>query len=166
MGDVPVQLPNLTARRDGRQSDTAFDLWRGAARLLRSHGFACLAEVTLRNGRRADLMGLGPKSAISIVEVKSSVADFRADDKWHEYRDFCDAFYFCVGSDFPLELLPEDEGLIVADRYGAAILKPPIHSPLSTASRKALVVSFADVAARRLHDLIDPEAAVPTAVAG
>lgn len=122
---------------------------RGAARLLAALGLAPVAEVPLPNGRRADLMALGPKGEIVIVEVKSGLLDFRTDFKWGEYAPFCDAFYFAVAPEFPRDILPEEPGLIVADGFGGAILREPPAIPLPPARRKALTLSFARLAALR-----------------
>jgi hypothetical protein len=129
---------------------------RGVQRLLRAHDFVSLSEVPLANNRRADVLALGPQSAIWIVEIKSSIADFRSDQKWHEYRDYCDALLFAVAPDFPVHILPEDTGLILADAYGGEIMRPPPSHTLSAARRKALIYSFAQMSARRLHALTDP----------
>jgi hypothetical protein len=122
---------------------------RGAARLLQNLGYAPLGEVTLPNGRRADLMALGPKGQVFIVEVKSGVEDFRADQKWWEYRPFCDAFAFAVAPEFPRAILPEEPGLIVADAFGGALLREPQLEPLAGARRKSLTLAFARLAALR-----------------
>ena len=122
---------------------------RGAARLLLDIGYAPMAEVTLPNGRRADLMALGPRGQISIVEVKSSVEDYRTDQKWGEYAPYCDAFYFAVAPHFPREVLPIGPGLIVADSFGGAVLIEAPLTPLVAARRKALTLSFARLAAMR-----------------
>lgn len=122
---------------------------RGAARLLSALGHAPLLEFPLPNGRRADIMALGPKGELSIVEVKSSPEDFRADRKWADYAPYCDAFSFAVPPDFPRGILPEDCGLVVADGFGGAVLRPaPVHS-LAPARRKALTLQFARLAASR-----------------
>ena len=149
----------LSLPPDGRQSDAALAICLGARRLLVSHGFASLPEVTLANGRRADILGLGPDGEIWIVEVKSSVADFRADGKWPEYRDFCDRLFFAVDPDFPVAILPEAAGLIVADAYGAAILREAPEHRLAGARRKAVTLRLAHAAAGRLHLLADPQGA-------
>jgi hypothetical protein len=129
--------------------ETTATVTRGAARLLVALGYAPLPEVTLPNGRRADLMALGPKGEILIVEVKSGVDDFRTDAKWPEYAPYCDAFAFAVAPEFPREILPEEPGLIVADGFGGAILReaPPV--PLAGARRRALTLAFARLAALR-----------------
>ena len=129
--------------------ETTATVTRGAARFLTALGYAPLAEVTLPNGRRADLMALGPKGEIFIVEVKSGVEDFRVDLKWPEYRPYCDAFAFAVAPEFPREILPEEPGLIVADGFGGAILRDAPVMPLVGARRKALTLAFARLAALR-----------------
>jgi hypothetical protein len=129
--------------------ETTAAVTRGAARLLTALGYAPLAEVTLPNGRRADLMALGPKGEIFIVEVKSGPEDFRTDGKWPEYMPYCDAFAFAVAPEFPREILPEQPGLIVADGFGGAILREAPVSPLVGARRKALTLAFARLAALR-----------------
>ena len=129
--------------------ETTAAVTRGAARLLSALGYAPLSEVTLPNGRRADLMALGPKGQIFIVEVKSSVDDFRVDAKWPEYRPYCDAFAFAVAPEFPREILPDEPGLIVADGFGGAILREAGVAPLAGARRKALTLAFARLAALR-----------------
>ena len=129
--------------------ETTASVTRGAARLLTALGFAPLAEVCLPNGRRADLMALGPKGQIFIVEVKSSVEDFRTDQKWHEYQPYCDAFAFAVAPEFPREILPEEPGLIVADGFGGAVLREAPVEALAGARRKALTLAFGRLAAMR-----------------
>lgn len=129
--------------------ETTAAVTRGAARLLTALGYAPLTEVTLPNGRRADLMALGPKGEIFIVEVKSGVDDFRTDGKWPEYAPYCDAFAFAVAPEFPREILPEEPGLIVADAFGGAILREAPVAPLAGARRKALTLAFARLAALR-----------------
>jgi hypothetical protein len=146
--------PRLT---DGRQSDTALAIRRGAARCLFAHGFAHVSELVLASGRRADLCALNEAGEIWIVEVKSSLADFRADLKWPEYRAFCDRLLFAVAADFPRQVLPEDAGLIIADRYGGEIVRAAPEHRLAPARRTAILRGFARVAALRLHALADPE---------
>ena len=122
---------------------------RGAARLMAALGFAPVLEAPLPNGRRADVMALGARGEIAIVEVKSSVEDFRSDQKWVEYAPYCDAFYFAVPPEFPRLVLPNGPGLIVADAFGGAILIDAPVAPLAPARRKALTLSFARLAALR-----------------
>ena len=151
---------------DGRQSEAALDIARGTCRLLIAHGLAPLPEFTLASGRRADLMALAGSGQLWIVEIKSSLADFRADQKWPEYRDFCDRLFFAVARDFPLDVLPEDSGLIVADRYGAEIVRPAPELKLAPARRKAVIGSFARVAALRLRAQADPSLSADPRLAG
>jgi hypothetical protein len=122
---------------------------RGAGRLLIALGYAPLLEVCLPNGRRADIMALGPRGQIAIAEVKSGLEDFRTDRKWGEYLPYCDAFYFAVAPEFPREILPETPGLIVADGFGGAVLREAPLAPLAGARRKALTLAFARLAAWR-----------------
>jgi hypothetical protein len=138
---------------DGRQSETAAGIQRGLARLLRAHDYVLLTEFTLGTGRRADVIGLSPAGQIWIIEIKSSAADFHADAKWHEYLDFCDHFSFAVPPDMDQALIPAQAGLIVADAYGAEILRPPSEHALHASRRKALTQSFARAAAQRLQAL-------------
>ncbi len=141
--DVAVTLVSIS------RPETTASVTRGAARLLTALGYAPLAEVTLPNGRRADLMALGPKGQIFIVEVKSGVEDFRCDLKWGEYGPYCDAFAFAVAPEFPRDILPDEPGLIVADGFGGAVLREAPAQPLAGARRKALTLAFARLAALR-----------------
>ena len=133
-------------------------LARGVGRALAERGFASLTEISLANGRRADVMGLGRAGEVVIVEVKSSLQDFRSDSKWPEYRDYCDRFYFAVAEDFPRAEIPEDCGLIVADGFGGAVLREAPLIALGAARRKAVTLRFALVSADRLRRLLDPAA--------
>jgi hypothetical protein len=141
--------------------DIARDICRGTARALAQLGYASLAEVPLANGRRADLLAVGRDGVLLIVEVKSSVADFRSDRKWGEYREFCDRLSFAVAADFPQGLIPEDCGLIVADPFGAMVLRDGAYQPLVPARRRALMLRFGRLAAGRLTRLVDPAALEP-----
>jgi hypothetical protein len=129
---------------------------RGVARLLAATGQAVLAEVPLGNGRRADLAALDRCGRISIVEIKSCRSDFASDRKWPEYVDYCDLFYFAVGNDFPCPLLPQEHGLILADRYSGEMIRAARLQPLSASRRKAMLIRFGQVAAARLQTLLDP----------
>lgn len=133
-------------------------LARGVARHLVSHGFACLEEFVPARGLRVDVIALGPKGEIWVVECKSSRADFTSDTKWEGYLEWCDRFFWAVDDAFPTELLPEESGLILADAYDAEILRMAPEEKLAGARRKAMVQKFATHAARRLHSLRDPEA--------
>jgi hypothetical protein len=143
---------------DGRQSERAADLARGVTRLMALHGFACVCELPLANGRRADVAALSEAGEIWVVEIKSCLEDFRTDQKWSQYREFCDRLLFAVAPDFPREVLPEDTGLIIADRFGGEIVRPAPEHRLAGARRKAMMLRFARVAALRLSALYDPEA--------
>jgi hypothetical protein len=146
----------LTPPVDGRQSPSATAIAIGARRLLAGLGFASVTELTLASGRRADIVGLGPDGCIWIIEIKSSVADFRADAKWPAYRDYCDRLLFAVAPDFPTEILPAETGLILADGYGADLAREAPEHKLAGARRRAVMLRFAHVAAGRLHALVDP----------
>ena len=150
------RLIDPVAPVDRRQSETALFVARGTRRLLRAKGFSSVAELTLQSGRRADIVALGGDGTILIVEVKSSVADFRADGKWRDYRLHCDRLYFAISSDMPPEIMPDDAGLIIADAYGAAIVRDAPEDRLASATRRAVLTRFAQFAANRLHALSDP----------
>ena len=138
------------ATTDTEFSPGAAAISRGVLRLLSAHGYAGVTEMTLANGRRADVAAIGPGGEITIVEIKSSVADFRRDQKWPEYRPFCDRFYFAVDHDFPQDLIPDETGLIIADAFGGAVLREPECEKLVAARRKAVTLRFARLAAARL----------------
>lgn len=154
----PQALPPI-ASDDGRQSAKALEIARGACRLLARYGMRAIAELPLANGRRADLMAVGEDGSIWIVEIKSSLEDFRVDLKWPEYRGYCDRLFFAVALDFPQEVLPGDTGLIVADRYGGELLREAPEHNLPAARRKAVLIRFARAAASRLMTIADPERA-------
>lgn len=130
---------------------------RGVCRYLENRGYAVLSEFSLANNRRADVIGLAGDGSFAIVEVKVSVADFRADTKWPEYEDFCDRLYFAVPPDFPDELIPERTGLIIADAWSADEIRPAPETGLHASRRKALTVRFARAAAERHQRLVDPK---------
>jgi hypothetical protein len=136
----------------------AEDIRRGVMRLLLGLDLTSLPEVTLPNGRRADLLALAPDGELSLVEIKSSREDFLADRKWAEYLEFADRFYFAVAPGFPLALLPEEEGVILADRFAGAVHRPARHRPIAAARRRSLLLRLARLGALRLHGLADPEA--------
>ena len=142
---------------DGRQSATALAVARGTTRLLHSFGLSVVSELPLASGRRADLTAIGPNGEIWIVEIKSSVADFRADQKWMDYRLHCDRLFFATTMDVPCEIFPKDTGLIVADAFGADIVCEAPEHRLHAATRKSMMLAFARAAALRLSALADPE---------
>jgi len=129
---------------------TAGDVARGVSRLLIQEGFSPILEFTLANGRRLDVAALGADGTVAGVEIKVAVPDLKGDVKWPDYRDFCELFYFAIPPDFPDELVPADTGLIVADRYGGAIVRPSPVAQLHASRRKAVTLRFAKVAAERL----------------
>ena len=132
-------------------------LARGVCRYLRQAGYGTLTEFTLRNRRRVDVIALAEDGRIAVVEVKSSEADFRADAKWRDYLGFCDTFYFAVPEDFPRRLIPESCGLLVADGFGAEMLREPEEGKVNPARRKSLITRFALTAGLRLQALTDPD---------
>lgn len=132
-------------------------LARGVARLFDDLGQSSLLEFPLRNRRRVDLIALDRGGRVTIVEIKSSAADYRADRKWRDYLPFCDSFYFAVAEDFDRTLLPENVGIMVADRYTAAIMRPSPEFTMNPARRRALVLRFARTAGKRLMRLDRPD---------
>src|ERR1700760_479668 len=148
---------NLVPPPDGRQSETALAIARGTARLLRSLGFSCISELPLPSGRRADLVALNERGEIWIVEIKSSIEDFRADQKWQDYRAHCDRLFFATTLEVPCEIFPKDTGLIVADAFGAQMTCEAPEHRLHAATRKSMMLSFARCAALRLQSLADPQ---------
>lgn len=139
-------LPSMAGQR----------LARGVARALRALDFVTVEEMVPTPGLRVDLMALGPKGEVWVIECKSGHADFRSDQKWKCYLDFCDRFFWAVDADFPTEVLPEGTGLILADAYDAEIIRMGAETPLAGARRKALLHRFARHAAARLHAFRDP----------
>ena len=139
-----VHLELVFSRPETTQAVT-----RGAARLLLDMGYAPLMEVCLPNGRRADVMAMGPRGDIVICEVKSGLDDYRVDRKWGEYGPFCDAFYFAVAPEFPVDVLPDQPGLIVADGFGGAVVRDAPVEALPPARRKALTIAFGRLGAMR-----------------
>ncbi|MCZ8375340.1 MAG: MmcB family DNA repair protein [Beijerinckiaceae bacterium] len=139
-------------------------LARGLARHFAQRDLAAIPEVTLPNGRRADLVALSSRGEIHIVEIKSSVEDFRTDTKWRDYLPFCERFYFATHPDVPAGIFPEETGLILADGFGAEILRESPALPLAAPTRKALTIQLARLASVRLSGLLDPEGRYPDMV--
>ena len=131
-------------------------LARGVSRHLLQHNFACLEEFVPARGLRVDVMALGAKGEIWIVECKSSRADYQSDSKWENYLPYCERFFWAVSEDFPTDLLPEESGLIIADAYEAEIIRMPSAQAMAAARRKMLTRDFARTAALRLQGLRDP----------
>jgi hypothetical protein len=134
---------------------TAGDVAKGVSRLLIQEGFSPILEFTLANGRRLDVAALAGDGRILGVEIKVAIPDLKGDSKWPEYLDFCELFYFAIPPDFPDEFVPRDTGLIVADRYGGAIVRPSPAWQIHPSRRKALTLRFAKVAAERLAAVIE-----------
>lgn len=147
---VDAGLPAMAGQR----------LARGVCRALRAMDFVTVEELVPAPGLRVDVMGLGPKGEVWVVECKSGRADYLTDRKWQGYLDFCDRFFWAVDADFPTDLLPADTGLILADAFGAEILRMGPAQPLAPARRKGMVQRFARHAALRLQSLRDPGAGV------
>jgi len=143
---------------DGRQSTTAAAVQRGTGRMLLSAGFTSISELALANGRRADLIAINAKGEIWIVEIKSSPADYLSDHKWHDYMAYCDRFYFAIPPDMDPGLIDETAGLMIADAWGAEIIREGCEAKLSGARRKAVTLLLARSACLRLQTTIDPNA--------
>ena len=131
-------------------------LARGVARALRAMDFVTVEELVPTSGLRVDVMALGPKGEIWVIECKSGRADYQTDRKWQGYLEWCDRFFWAVDADFPTALLPEGTGLILADAYDAEIMRMGPEVPLAPARRKVMVQKFARHAALRLQSLRDP----------
>jgi hypothetical protein len=153
---VTTEIPASALKPDGRQSETAAAIQRGVGRLLRAHNYALLTEFTLASGRRADVIGLAPDGTLWIIEIKSSLEDFKTDNKWPEYREYCDRFSFAIPQSMQAEIMPDDAGLIVADQWGAEILRDASIHPLHASRRRAVLIAFGQAGAQRLHGLWDP----------
>jgi hypothetical protein len=154
---MSISSLNYVLPVDGRQSATALTVARGSTRLLHSLGFSVVSELALASGRRADLVALGGSGELWIVEIKSSIADFRADQKWMDYRRHCDRLFFATTLDVPCDIFPKDTGLIVADSFGASIMCEAPEHRLHASTRKSMMLAFARAAALRLSALADPE---------
>ncbi|MDF1873560.1 MmcB family DNA repair protein [Vannielia sp.] len=131
-------------------------LARGVCRHMRAHDFVTVEELVPTSGLRVDVMGLGPKGEVWVIECKSSRADYMSDHKWQGYLEWCDRFFWAVDADFPTELLPQETGLIIADGYGGEIIRMGPESKLPAARRKMMVQKFARHAALRLQSFRDP----------
>jgi hypothetical protein len=131
-------------------------LARGVCRHLLTHDFVSVEELVPTSGLRVDVMALGPKSEVWIVECKSSQIDFTSDCKWQGYLEWCDRYFWAVDEDFPSDLLPANTGLIIADQYDAELVRMPEENKLAPARRKVMVQKFARHAAMRWHTARDP----------
>lgn len=160
-GSAPPDIPAMPCF-GGPQSAAAREICRGVVRVLAAHGLSAIAELPLPNGRRADVVGLGADGALWIVEIKSCLEDFRSDRKWMDYREYADRLLFAVLPGFPVEILPEDAGLIVADRYGGEIVRQMPVARMPAHVRRAMTLRFARASASRLSVQLDPT--LPAAV--
>lgn len=131
-------------------------LARGTCRHLATHGFACIEELVPTPGLRVDVMALGQKGEVWVIECKSSRTDFQTDRKWQGYLDWCDRFFWAVDTDFPTDLLPPETGLIIADDYDAELIRMAPEAKLASARRKSVTQIFARTAALRLQIMRDP----------
>lgn len=145
-----VRIANSNPLIDGRQSARAMMVRRGLQVLLNDMRHAALPELVLANGRRADLITVSEKGEIWIIEIKTSVEDFRVDRKWPDYRTYCDRLFFATHKDVPLEIFPEDCGLLLSDGYGAHLMREAPEHKLQPATRKSIMLTFARVGAQRL----------------
>ncbi|MEL7428511.1 MAG: MmcB family DNA repair protein [Pseudomonadota bacterium] len=153
---MPIVTPfDKNPAIDGRQSDMAMEVRRGILSGMQESDLVFIPEFALPGGRRADLIGIDAKGMITIVEIKSSIADFKADNKWHEYRDYSDRFYFATHQEVPRGIFPESEGLIIADAFGCAIIRESETDRLAAATRKSLTIKIARAAALRLQTISD-----------
>ncbi len=141
---------------DRRQSPVAAELQRGVCRALRALGLSVVTELSLANGRRADVVALSGGGDVVIVEIKSCLLDYQTDGKWQDYLEFCDRLFFAVNADFPCDVIPDKAGLILADRFGAELVREPVEARLPAARRKAMMLNFARAAALRLQLHLDP----------
>lgn len=148
---MPIVSPiPVNPLADGRQSQRALVIRRGVQRMLVELGAAVIPELSLASGRRADLTAITRNGDIWIIEIKSSVEDFRVDRKWHEYRLFCDRLFFASHPSVPAEIFPADCGFVLSDGYGAEILRDAPEHRLAGATRRALMLRIARAGANRL----------------
>jgi len=129
---------------------------RGVCRHLKQYNFECLEEFVPIRGSRVDIMAIGPKGELWIIECKSSLADYTQDTKWEKYLPFCDRYFWAVPNGFPIEILPKEDGLIIADSYEAEIIKMAPYRMMKASQRKKITLKIARNAANRLRKFIDP----------
>lgn len=150
-----VSLNSKSPIEDGRQSTRALSVRLGVERYFEDLSWVTLPEMSLKNGRRADLVALSATGQIGIIEVKSSLADFKSDQKWHEYRDYCDFFWFATLPDVPADIFPDSQGFIMADQYGCEIQRAANEHKMTAATRKSMHLRFARTSAARLSHCRD-----------
>ncbi len=141
----------------GDRGAVAAKILRGTRRMIAALGYSSVCELALPNGRRADIAAISPSGRILIIEVKSSAADFRSDHKWGDYFACCDQLYFALAPDGPIDLIPGETGLIIADSYSGEFVREAPTIGLHPASRRTMLLAFARHAADRLHRLQDPQ---------
>lgn len=139
------------------RSDLGRQLARGVIRLMNDMGYEAVTEFRLGNARRVDVMAINKKGDIAVIEVKTTLADFRSDQKWSEYLEYCDHFYFAVPEDFPTDHLPTGHGLIIADRFSGIAIKEAPYCKMNAARRRSVTLKFGRVAASRLKAFEDPD---------
>lgn len=154
--DAPLPLTAEAATPEALPAMPGQRIARGVARALRQFDFVSIEEFVPAPGLRVDVLALGPKGEIWVIECKSSRADYRVDRKWQSYLEWCDRFFWAVGGDFPVDVLPEGTGLILADAYDAEIVRMGPETPLAAARRKVMMQKFARHAASRLQGFRDP----------
>ncbi len=158
---LPLELPFKPKKRghkkwSGNRTPLTIALTRGVCRLFADMGYGTLTEFRLPNGRRVDIIALDSSGGFSIIEVKSTAADFRNDVKWMEYLPYSDRFYFAVSEDFPIDILPDDYGLIIADSFGATVEREAPEQLLNATRKRQQLLRFALTASERLQRLSDP----------
>ena len=146
----------LDTARSRQSEQNAGSIARGVCRLMLAMDCVPLAEFPLSSGRRADILALDRRGGFVLVEIKSSLADFRGDQKWPEYLPHCDRFYFAVAGEFPREELPQDVGIILADSFGAECLRDAPVSAMPVGLRRKQTLRFARIAGNRLRYLHEP----------
>lgn len=146
---------NVAGSREERLMSTQIS--RGVRRLFSAMGYSSVCELPLPNGRRADVVAISASGLICIAEVKSSSADFRSDQKWPTYLEYCDQFFFAVANDGPVDLIPQHTGLIISDSYSGELIRDAPVIALASAKRRSMLLAFARDAADRLHRLQDPQ---------
>ena len=150
---VYVMFMNSSHFIPRRPQETTSLLTRGVCRLFQQLGFGTLTEFRLSNGRRVDVMAMHPSGEFVIIEIKSTIADYRADKKWHEYIPFCERFYFAVPSEFPIALVPDDCGVIMADSFDAVVRRESSSKALNSNRKRHQLINFALTASWRLGQI-------------
>jgi len=158
---LPLELPfapmsDQPLNKSRKQISKTAMLTRGVSRFFADMGFGSLTEFRLPNGRRVDIIALSGDGTFSIIEVKSSVQDFRSDLKWPNYLPYCNRFYFAVAECFPLDILPDDCGIIIADKFTASIERGPAERSIHGTRRQLQLKRFALISSERLQRIIDP----------